>query len=704
MFRILTVGLPENLTTWLKTRLDDVLLTTTNSGDEALRILARGGYAMLIIDHHGIDHSPEGLLAQVRTELMLEALPVLYCLEQGLGTTLSGKLLGQLGVKQLLFHPLDREALAHQVALTLGLSLLPPRGQDAHATAEAKPTEQAQRPPMRSVLLIERLPDPFHDALGAALADLGVRLVMSPNLQAAQRRLATDAPAMVLLDAAWLAEEDRAPLISLLSEAKAPVLLLGDDTSLAARLEAARLGAQGLFEKHLPLTPLLEAVQEVLTEPVKTSATVVMLGGPEALSSTLTADFAEAGCAIQRFGEAETFWAALESRVPELVILEAEGPDGTSGIALCQVLRSMPRFRALPILMLVDRADAGARRALSLAGADGYIERARVETDLVPAVVHHLDIKRRLARLPDRDPASGLANRKSALETLQRYFHLAKRHAQPLMVAMLDFGARVAPHAEGDPRPSDALLARVGELVARGVRAEDVVARWAGTRFVIGMYGMSRKNALKKLTRLLEQLEKLAIGPAEGPVTPRPHIAMALFPENGASVQALCSAAEQALNQAIVGDRRQVQVAGWSSAKQIPQVLDVAVVEDDESLSALLQKVLETQGYQSQAFADGEAALKALGGPKPTVSASLILLDLNLPGQDGLSVLRQLAQDGVLAESRVLVMSAYSTDDAVHAALELGAFDYVTKPFNVGTLLQRVQRALNRPPAPLKPR
>ncbi|MNX86054.1 Nitrogen regulation protein NR(I) [compost metagenome] len=244
----------------------------------------------------------------------------------------------------------------------------------------------------------------------------------------------------------------------------------------------------------------------------------------------------------------------------------------------------------------------------------------------------------------------------------------------------------------------------MSELVARGVRAEDVVASWDGGRFLIGMYGMSQKNALKKLTRLLDQVEKLGIGKAEGRLPLRPHIGMALYPENGASVHGLCMAAEQALRQAIVGDRRQVQVAGWTSDTRVPQVLDVAVVEDDESLSALLQKVLAAQGYQSQAFADGESALKALGGAKPALSTSLILLDLNLPGLDGLSVLKQLSSDGVLAESRVVVMSAYSTDDAVHAALELGAFDYVTKPFNVGILLQRVQRALKRSPTPLKPR
>ena len=87
--------------------------------------------------------------------------------------------------------------------------------------------------------------------------------------------------------------------------------------------------------------------------------------------------------------------------------------------------------------------------------------------------------------------------------------------------------------------------------------------------------------------------------------------------------------------------------------------------------------------------------MTALTGPDPELRPELILLDVDLPGLDGISVLRQLARDGVLDRSRVIMLTARAGETEVLEALELGAVDHVAKPFSVPVLMQRVRRALS---------
>jgi DNA-binding response OmpR family regulator len=115
----------------------------------------------------------------------------------------------------------------------------------------------------------------------------------------------------------------------------------------------------------------------------------------------------------------------------------------------------------------------------------------------------------------------------------------------------------------------------------------------------------------------------------------------------------------------------------------------VLVVEDDEKLARQVVACLQDGGFEPRWVKDGEAALAA--GPR---GYALIVLDLMLPGAHGLDVLKRVRQEG---EVPVLVLSARNdTADKVRA-LELGADDYLTKPFWPEELLARVHARLRRP-------
>lgn len=122
----------------------------------------------------------------------------------------------------------------------------------------------------------------------------------------------------------------------------------------------------------------------------------------------------------------------------------------------------------------------------------------------------------------------------------------------------------------------------------------------------------------------------------------------------------------------------------------------ILVIEDDPDIRELLAYTLGKEGYEILQAPSGEAGLKAVQEKKP----ALVLLDVMLPGIDGLEVLRKIKADPSCRSTPVILASAKGEESDVVAGLELGADDYVTKPFSPRVLVARVRTALRRADTP----
>jgi two-component system KDP operon response regulator KdpE len=114
----------------------------------------------------------------------------------------------------------------------------------------------------------------------------------------------------------------------------------------------------------------------------------------------------------------------------------------------------------------------------------------------------------------------------------------------------------------------------------------------------------------------------------------------------------------------------------------------VLIVEDDPETRRSVARDLAAHGYRVEEAASGKAALRAWEARRP----DLVLLDLGLPDMDGTTLVRRLRQE---AATPILILSARDGEEDKIRALELGADDYVTKPFGMGELHARI-RALQR--------
>ncbi|MCG3196898.1 MAG: Phosphate regulon transcriptional regulatory protein PhoB [bacterium] len=119
---------------------------------------------------------------------------------------------------------------------------------------------------------------------------------------------------------------------------------------------------------------------------------------------------------------------------------------------------------------------------------------------------------------------------------------------------------------------------------------------------------------------------------------------------------------------------------------------NILVVEDEEDILELVEYNLAKNGFRVSAVSSGEAALRAIQSDPP----DLVLLDLMLPGVDGLEVCKLLKSDSRTAKIPVVMLTAKGEESDIITGLELGADDYIAKPFSPKVLIARVRTVLRR--------
>ena len=115
-------------------------------------------------------------------------------------------------------------------------------------------------------------------------------------------------------------------------------------------------------------------------------------------------------------------------------------------------------------------------------------------------------------------------------------------------------------------------------------------------------------------------------------------------------------------------------------------------VEDDSNIRELVVYTLETTGFKARGFEDGRSFLEALALETP----ELVLMDIMLPGEDGLSLLKKLKSSTKTREIPVIMVTAKGAEYDKVKGLDLGADDYVAKPFGMMELVSRIKAVLRR--------
>lgn len=428
------------------------------------------------------------------------------------------KLAGSLGMFDLdegsrlakeieqIFHekaPLNQEQRQHLSQLMTAM-----RRELKRATQEKLPDSLVVE--TRPLLLIVEKDRSLAEQWATEIASRGMLAEIVHDATAAREWISHKLPSVVLLDLTSTATITND--LTLVGELSActppvPVLVLTDRDGWLDRVRIARLGGRWFLQKPLSANEIVEAVSQVLQRSQKAEAKVMVVDDDPWMLKALHGLLEPWGIKLFTLEDPLEFWNIFETVAPDLLVLDVEMPQ-LSGIELCQIVRNDLRWAELPILFLTAHTDAKTRQRVFEVGADDYVSKPIVAPELVRRILNRLERSRLLRNLAETDVLTGVANRHRSTQDLNQLLQLAERSKQPLCFALIDLDRLKQINDEYEYAVGDRVLSRFGELLRRNFRSEDVVARWGGAEFVVGMYGMNRSEGVQRITDLLEILRK----------------------------------------------------------------------------------------------------------------------------------------------------------------------------------------------------
>ncbi len=386
-------------------------------------------------------------------------------------------------------------------------------------------------------------------------------------------------------------------------------------------------------------------------------ATVIIAEDDDDQRAVIAGYLADAGYEPIPLSSGDEVLAVARASRPAAIILDARLP-GIDGFALCQCLKADPDLAAIPVLFLTARTRVDERLAGLALGADDYLTK--------PADMRELAV--RVARACARSRESEDTAPSGALSYAEFFDRgrasLAKSAASVVFLRTL---------------PDQ--LDTVTLLVSREVRTRDLVGVYDSSHLVLLLPELSASIACDRMTGIIARLNERGVSETTAGV--------AVSASRGGSIMDLMREAHEALVEArYLGKAAAVRDGQPPRPEETgPPGLHLLLADDDPDVARIVDAQMRAAGHECALAFDGEQALAAMDRRRPDV----LMLDLMMPKLGGFEVLARLnAQEG--PRPPVLVLSARGREADVMRAFDLGASDYVTKPFSPQELLARVSR------------
>jgi DNA-binding response OmpR family regulator len=230
-------------------------------------------------------------------------------------------------------------------------------------------------------------------ALSLEATDWGIHADVACDLSSARAEIANSRPDIVLLDLCFPnSPEDGFILLAELAtyQPPLPVLVFTVQESFHDRVNVARLGGRGFLQKPLPPGEVMQAIAQTLEQFSQPKAKLLILDDDPHMLKLIHTFLEPWGFELTLVQNPNQFWEVLEQIVPDLLILDVEMPD-LNGINLCKVVRNEPRWSDLPVLFLSVHTDASIVQQVFKAGADDFISKPIMGSELVERVLNRLE-------------------------------------------------------------------------------------------------------------------------------------------------------------------------------------------------------------------------------------------------------------------------------------------------------------------------
>jgi diguanylate cyclase (GGDEF)-like protein len=419
------------------------------------------------------------------------------------------------------------------------------------------------------------------------------------------------------------------------------------------------------------------------------------------------------------------------SYLPDVILLDMMLP-GRDGLEVCTILKDQEATSAIPIIFVTAVSEAGQVLRAFEAGGSDYVTKPfrtaevlarvsvqarlrRAETALIQknAQTEQLatelaEANVRLAHLSRSDPLTDLLNRRALEEAAGHEHKRYKRRASQYSILMIDVDHFKAFNDTQGHQAGDQCLRRVARAISSACRGSDYLGRYGGEEFAVLAPDTNAESALKLGERIRKVVWNLSIPHMASTVGDRLTVSVGVATAGAGSWESVLKRADEALYVAKRAGRNMVYTdhrvnphpdeVDQGQADQAPEPVPetagtrtvVLVADDNPTDRVLCRGCLEKEGYDVREVADGNALLACVAEMSPDV----IIMDVVMPGMDGLECTRRLKADPGTHDIPIIMVSARLDGEAILAGLEAGADEYLTKPIRKNELLVRIRAAV----------
>jgi len=352
---------------------------------------------------------------------------------------------------------------------------------------------------------------------------------------------------------------------------------------------------------------------------------------------------------------------------PALILLDIAMPR-LDGYSVCRLLKADPELADIPVIFMTTGANLDDKLTGLTLGADEFLSKPVDLRELVLRI--QLLLKRSHSR-----PSSMSGDRRAPRElTYDAFLAIASEAIarSPSALAVVRLPAEW--HKEGS------------RMLTEEIRGRDAIGAYGATRLLILMPEMTAVAARDRLEPVIDRLVAHGLGEICAGVSATPGAGTK-------TAHTLIGEADEALAEArYLGDKTAIWSERPGRPAAAPAARTVVVAEDDPDVTRIVDAQMRAAGYKAIIVFDGERALAAVRAHAPDV----LVLDLMMPKLNGFDVLTQLRESPATTcpGPRIIVLSGRGREQDVVRAFELGADDYMTKPFNPQELMARIARLL----------
>jgi diguanylate cyclase (GGDEF)-like protein len=380
----------------------------------------------------------------------------------------------------------------------------------------------------------------------------------------------------------------------------------------------------------------------------------------------------------------------LDEREVSLILLDLILPD-TDGRDFLSRLRERLTTATVPVVIVTVKPAVQARAECFALGADDFLEKPVTAEALREVVEARLRLGPGIAGECDLDPLTGLPNRAAFTEQFKRTRAGISSSCEPATAAILAIDDFEAVVKQPGGKTAAAVMRHTAAVLARTFRSTDFLARSSGCEFAVLFPKTSPAGASIALGKALRALRESPVALSKGRVLELGFSAGLAPLAPGRILADVMDEAERHLHLAREAGGGRVVSA---QDKVVPSRRKILIADDDELIRMVLQRLFEREGYETHLFCDGSAALQGAIGQQ----FSLIITDGSMPVMNGFDFVRRLRAHPNYSAVPVLMLTSMGSEADVVRGFELGADDYVLKPFSSVELLARVRRLIRRSP------